>query len=244
MAPTSRASMTAVAAAVVAGSGYLGARYLALAILVLAVSMGIGWSHLVHMGRQWTTTAIVGGGGALAIVAVAIGRTEPYLRYIVIALAAITVAALIAEVFLPSPRGHVLNAVAGTAAGGAIATAGSAWIAAIRTPGSEDLVVAGAITLAMAAVFSSATRRPGVNVALTFLLGAGAGAGMGFVFTSLSWYGGILVGLLTGASVVLMSELYRREPRPRTRWAGMSSAIAPVLIAGVLVYLAGRLLIG
>ncbi len=244
MAPTTRASITAVAAAVVAASGYLGARYLALAILVLALAMGIGWSSLVHMGRQWTTTAIVGGGGAVAIVAVAIGRNEPYLRYIVIALAGVTVASLVAEVFLPSARGHVLNAVAGTAAGGAIATAGSAWIAAVRTPGSEDLIVAGAVTLAMAAVFSTATRRPGLNTFLTFLLGAGAGAAMGYLFVSLSWYGGILVGLMTGATVSLMTELYRREPRARTRWAGIASAIAPVLIAGVLVYLAGRLLIG
>ncbi|WP_062200280.1 hypothetical protein [Demequina salsinemoris] len=244
MAPTSRASITAVAAALVAGSGYLGARYLALAILAMAVAMGIGWSSLVHVGHRWTTAGIVGGGGVVALVAVAVGRSEPYLRYIAIALAAVTVAALVAQVFFPSPRGHVLSSVSGTAAGGAIATSGAAWVAAVRTPGAEDLVVAGAITLAMAAVFSAATRNPGVNAMLTFTLGAGAGAAMGLLFPSLSWYGGILTGLLTGAAVVLMAEMNRREPRPRSRWAGISSAIAPVLIAGTLVYLAGRLLIG
>ncbi len=244
MAPTSRASITAVAAALVAGSGYLGPRYLAVAVLVLAIAMAIGWSGLVHVGHRWTTAAIVGGGGALALIAVALGRSEPYLRFIAVALAAVTVAALVAQVLFPSPRGHVLSAVAGTAAGGAISTAGAAWVAAVRTPGSEDLVVAGAVTLAMAAVFSAATRNPGINAALTFTLGAGAGAAMGLLFPSLSWYGGILTGLMTGAAVVLMGELNRREPRPRSRWAGISSAIAPVLIAGTLVYLAGRLLIG
>ena len=79
---------------------------------------------------------------------------------------------------------------------------------------------------------------------LTFLFGIGAGAGLGFVFPQMGWYGGMLVGAMAAASVVLIHELYRREPRPRSAWAGIASGIVPVLFAGVLVYLAGRLLVG
>lgn len=244
MNPTTRATITAVAASVVAATGYLGTRYLAIGVMSVMFALAVGWPVLTRVSRHWASTTIIGLGGAAALIAVLLGRNEPYLRYMVVAVAAIVIAALLSEVALPSSPGRAVTSVAATASGGAVAASGAAWIASSRAPGAEDLVVSGAVTLAVAAIASILTHHPTINTVAALVLGAGAGFGMGYVFETIPWYGGILVGLASGASVVLLAELYRREPRPRNPWAGIASAVTPVLVAGVLVYLGGRLLVG
>lgn len=244
MIPTTRATITAFAAAVIAGAGYLGTRYLAIGVFALVIVLAWGWPHLAHISRTTVSSFVVAGGGALAIVAVALGRSEPYLRYMVIAVAAVAVAALASEIFFASQRGHAVTSVSGTSAGGAIAASGAAWLAANRTVGAEDLVVAGGVVLAVAAVAAVLTANANVNAVLTVVLGIGAGVALGHFFPSMTWWGGALVGLACAVTVILTNELYRREPRPRTLMAGIASGVTPVLVAGILVYLAGRLLVG
>lgn len=244
MIPTTRATITAVAAAIIAATGYLGTRYLAAGILLCVLVFAWGWPHLAHVSRTVVSSFVIGAGGALALIAVILGRNEPYLRHMVIAVAAVTIAALASEVFFASQRGHAVTSVAATAAGGAVATSGAAWLAANRTAGAEDLVVAGAVVLAVAAVAAVLTVNANINAVLSIVLGVGTGVAMGHVFPSMSWWGGSLVGLSCAVAVVLTNELYRREPRPRTLMAGIASGVTPVLVAGMLVYLAGRLLVG
>lgn len=244
MNPTTRATYTAVAASVVAGAGLLGTRYLAVGVFLFILVLAMGWPTLTRVSRTWVSTAIIALGGTASLIAVLLGRNEPYLRYMVVAVAGLVLAALVSEVFFPSAPGRAVTSVAATASGGAVAASGAAWIASNRTTGAEDLVIAGAVSIAVAAVASVATRHATVNTVAALILGAGAGFALGYNFESLSWYGGILVGLASAVSVVLLAELYRREPHPRDRWAGFASGITPVLVAGVLVYLGGRLLIG
>lgn len=244
MIPTTRATITALAAAVIAGTGYLGTRYLAIGILVCAVIFAWGWPHLAHVSRTTVSSFVIAGGSTLALVAVVLGRNEPFLRYMVIAVAAVTVAALASEVAFASQRGHAVTSVSGTAAGGAVAASGAAWLAANRTAGAEDLVVAGGVVLAVAAVAAVLTANANVNAVLSIVISVGVGVGMGYLFPTIGWWGGSLVGLSCAVAVVLTNELYRREPRPRTLMAGIASGVTPVLVSGILVYLAGRLLVG
>jgi hypothetical protein len=244
MIPTTRATITAVAAAVIAGTGYLGTRYLAAGILLCVIALAWGWPHLAHVSRTTVSSVVIGGGGALALFAVVLGRSEPYLRYMVIAVAAVTVASLASEIFFASQRGHAVTSVAGTAAGGAVAASGAAWLAANRTAGAEDLVVAGGVVLAVSAVAAVLTANANINAVLSIALGIGTGIVMGYLFPTMGWWGGALVGLSCAVTVVLTNELYRREPRPRTVMAGIASGVTPVLVSGMLVYLAGRLLVG
>ena len=67
---------------------------------------------------------------------------------------------------------------------------------------------------------------------------------MGVVFDSIGWQGGALVGFVAAAAVLIVTELTYREPAPRHFFASVASGITPVLAAGVLVYLGGRLLVG
>lgn len=241
---STRATITAGGAALVAGSAVLGTRYLALGLYLCIVLASVGWPTLLRVSRHLVSTGIALGGGTLALVAVLLGANEPYLRYMVVALAAVVVAALVAEIFFPSEAEHVVMSVSGTAAAGAVAASGAAWAAAHRTAGAEDLVVAAAVAVAVAAIASVATARGSINAALALVLSTAAGYGTGYVFDSISWYGGALVGLVGGTSVLLVHELARREPPPATAWAGIASGLTPVLVSGVLVYVTGRLLIG
>jgi hypothetical protein len=244
MNPTTRATITAVAASIIAVTGFLGTRYLAAGVLVTMLCFAVGWPILTRVSRHWVSTTIIALGSVGALGAVVLGRDEPYLRYMVVAIAGIVVAALASEVFFPSAPGRAVTSVAATASGGAVAASGAAWVASSRTPGAEDLVVAGATALALAAVVSVLTHHATVNTVSALVVGAGAGGVTGYLFDSITWYAGILVGIAAGVSVVLLAELYRREPRPHSVWAGMSSGVTPVLVAGVLVYVGGRLLNG
>ncbi|WP_062070296.1 hypothetical protein [Demequina sediminicola] len=244
MNPTTRASITAVAAAVVAGSGYFGGRWLVLGIAVIMAFMAIGWPRLLRVAHLRVSTVVIGLGSLMALGTVVYGSSEPFLRYMVVAMAAITIAALISEIFFPSPRGRAVAAVSATAAGGALCATGTAWVAAYRTEGAQELVVASATALAVAAVASVLTNNGNVNAILALALGTATGSGLAFVFDSVPWYAGTLVGIVTAASVVVMNELARREPRPSDAWAGIASGVTPVLACGVLIYVGGVLLVG
>jgi hypothetical protein len=244
MTPSTRATITAAGATLVAGSTFLGTRYLAIAMFACIVLAAVGWPSLLRISRHMVSTAIIMGGGTLALVAVLLGRSEPFLRYMVVAIAGIVIAALVAEIFFPSATEHVVTSVSGTAGAGAVAASGAAWVAADRTAGAEDLVVAGAAALAVAAIAAVATTKGHINTILTLVLGTATGWGTGHLFDSISWYGGALVGLVAATTALLVHELARREPRPHNVWAGIASALTPVLVAGVLVYITGRLLVG
>jgi len=244
MIPSTRATITAVAAAVVAVTGYLGTRYLAAGVLACIIATAIGFPYLTRVTRPRVTSAIIVGGGVLALVAVVLGRNAPYLRYMTVAVAAVTVAALVAEVFWPTRPGRAVGYVAATAAGGAIVASGAAWVAVARTNGAADLVVCGGAALAVAAIASVMTSHPTVNTVGSLALGTLTGGVMGYFFPALPWYVGLIIGLVCAVAAVLIQELYRREPRPRGWWTGISAGVAPVLVAGALVYIAGRLLLG
>ncbi|WP_062467591.1 hypothetical protein [Demequina maris] len=244
MLPTTRATISAAAAAFVAVGGFLGTRYLAVVVLGLTVLLAMGWPSLLRASRKRTASVILIAGGVLALVAVVVGRTAPHLRHMVIAVALMVIAALVAEVFWPSSRGRAVTSVAATCAGAIVVASGAAWVAASRTHGAEDLVVTGGVALAVSAIVSVMTRSSGVNSILALTMGTLSGIGTGALFPELPWWAGGGVGLLCGAIVTLLQELRRREPKLKGWLPGISSAVAPVLGAGALVYIGGRLLVG
>lgn len=244
MNPLTRATATTAAAAVIALTGAMGTRFLAVGVSALIVVAAFGWPRLLRVYRRRVSTVIIAGSGAISVVAVGLGRGEPYLRYAVAAAAAAVLLALSAEVFFPSPPGRAVTSVTGMMAGAMVAVSAGAWVAAARTPGARDLVVAGATSLALAGIASALTAKPLYNAILTGVLGVGAGVTTGLLFDSVGWAGGAIVGLVAAASVLIVAELTQREPSPKRFLAAVASGITPVLAAGVLVYLGGRLLVG
>jgi len=244
MKPQTRSSWTTVAAALLAGAEFLNPKLLPLAIFLLLIGMALGWAYIVRIPHWLTGAAIVVASGTLALIAINLATGAPFLRFIAVALALTTIASLAAEVFNPSPRGRVVATAAGMTTGGAIAASGAAWLASSKTVGAGSLVIAGAIAITVAAICSTLTANGGLNTVLAMVTGTGVGALLGTFMDPVTWYAGAVVGAGCAASVVLVSEMYRRQPPPPNAWAGISAAIAPVLIAGVLVYIGGRLLVG
>ena len=244
MTPTTRATISAVAAALIAVAGYFGTLPLAIAISVLIALAAIGWPSIMRISHRKAATIIMIVAGAIAVFAVAVGQGEPYLRYAVAAAAAAVLLALSSEVFFPSPRGRAVASVAGLAAGGLVAVSGAAWLATERTAGASDLVVTAGVCLAVAAIASTMTSKANINGILAVALGGGIGVVMGVLFDTVTPVGGFVVGMVAAASVLIIAELARREPKPRNRWAGLTSGVTPVLVAGALVYIGGRLLVG
>lgn len=233
--------MTAAALAV---SGYYGPRWLAVAVLALSFMLAIGWPALTWTPNWLVGSSVVLGSGALSTVGVLLGRDEPFLRHMVVALAASVVIALVLEVLRPSPPGQVITAVASTVSGATVAASGASWIAAARTPGAKDLVVVGAASLFMAAIASTLTSKMWVNTILAITLGTGIGGASGSIFESIEWYGGALVGLLCACTFISVHELTRRDLANRNPLAAISSGILSVTVAGSLVYVGGRILVG
>jgi len=239
-----RATATTGAAAVVAVTGFYGTRFLAVGVSALIALAAFGWPRLLRVYRRRVSTVIIGISGALSVVAIGLGRDEPFLRYGVAAAGAAVMLALAAEVFFPSPRGRAVTSVTGMMAGAMVAVSAGAWVAAMRTPGASDLVVAGAAALAITGIASALTANAAINAVIALVLGTAAGGAMGAVFDSIGWPGGALVGFIAASSVLIVTELTQREPAPRHFLAAVASGITPVLAAGVLVYLGGRLLVG
>lgn len=244
MIATTRATITAAAAALIGVAGYLGTRYLAVVVLALIVLMALGWPALLRASRKRHATVILSAGGALALVAVVLGRTAPHLRHMVAAVALMVIAALVSEVFFASARGRTVTSVAAVSAGAIVVASGAAWVAASRTHGAEDLVVAGAVAIAAAAIAAVSTRNANLNTVIALVAGTGFGLGAGLLFPDLAWYAGALVGGLCAVIVTLLQELHRREPRSSGWLPGIASALSPVLSAGALVYIAGIALLG
>lgn len=244
MNPLTRATATTGAAAVVAVTGFLGTRYLAIGVSALIAVAAFGWPRLLRVYRRRVSTVIIGTSGVISVLAIGLGRDQPYLRYGVAAAGAAVLLALAAEVFFPSPPGRAVTSVTGMMAGAMVAVSAGAWVAAMRTPGASDLVVAGAASLAITGIASVLTSKPGLNATIALTLGTAAGGAMGLLFNSVGWPGGALVGFVAASAVLIVSELTYREPAPRHFFASVASGITPVLAAGVLVYLGGRLLVG
>ncbi|WP_291382545.1 hypothetical protein [Demequina sp.] len=244
MNPSTRATATFAAATVVAVAGFYGTRFLALGVSALIAVAAFGWPRLLRVYRRKVGSVIIAASGAISVVAVGLGRGEPYLRYAVAAAGAAVLLSLAAEVFFPSPPGRAVTSVTGMMSGAFVAVSAGAWVAANRTPGAADLVVAGAAAIAVAGLAAVTTKRPTVNSIIALIFGTATGGVLGYVFDSISWAGGSLVGVVGAASVVTVTELATREPAPRHVLAAIASGITPVLSSGVLVYLSGRLLVG
>lgn len=244
MLPATRATLSAAAAALIAVAGFLGTRYVAVAVVGLIVVTALGWPALLRASRRREASVILGVGGALCVVAVGLGRDAPYLRYMAVSVAAMVIAALVSEVFFSSTRGRAVTSVAAVTAGAIIVASGAAWVAATRTQGADELVVTAGVALAVAAIASVITPNGHLNTGIALGLATLLGGVTAGLLADLPWYAGAATGLVCATTVTLLQELTRREPQPRGWLPGAASALAPVLAAGALVYIGGILLLG
>jgi hypothetical protein len=241
---TSRAVATALLAAVVAAAAYLGPLPLAGAAAALVLLLASGWAPLLRLpapGGSTLVIALAGLGG------VAVGwatRGEPVLRNLPLVIALSLVLAFVAEMLRRGGRPRLVESVSGTVAGIVVAVSCAGWVAAGRSEAGAALVVTSAVGLAVASAVSALPLAAGwagslVGVALAGAAGAGAAA----VVPAIDPVSGLVAGVVGGLVVAALRLLFDRQPTLAGWRAGLSAVAAPVAVAGILVFVVGRVVV-
>jgi len=241
--------LTAVLAALVAVGGYLatltlGELPLAVIVGALAVLFAVGWPMLTDLPSRPGSGAVValGGAGAVAVVYLTVG--EPFLRALPVVFGASIVLVFINELLRTDGRSHLVESVSGTVAGTLIAVCSAGWVATQRAPGGADLVITGALALAVGSAVC-ALRVPGwAGVGITTGAAVLAGGLGGALLPGLDPVAGALLGLAVGVLVASIHELFDRLPALARVPASLAATVLPVPVTGVLVYVVGRVLVG
>lgn len=246
---STRAVLTAVAAALVAVGGYLATlRYgelpLAGVVGALALVFAIGWPMLTDLPSRAGSGAVVGlgGSGAVAVVYLTVG--QPYLRALPVVFGAAILLTFVNELLRRDGRGHLVESVSGTVAGTLIAACAAGWVATQRAPGGAGLVITGAVALAAGSAFRVLPVRGWAGIAVTTFAAVVAGALCGRFLPGLDPTAGALLGVAVGVLVSTIHDLFDRLPALARIPASLAATVLPVPVTGVLVYVVGRVLVG
>lgn len=241
---STRAVATAVAAAVVAATAFVGEPPLIMLAGLLVVAVAVGWPALVHGRVRLGPSVVIGLGGLGAVVAVAVTESEPFLRELPLVLALAILASFVNELIRRDGRERLVESVSGVVAGAIVAVSAAGWIAAGRTTGGVSLVVTGAVALAVGAAVSVLPVAGWAGAFATLSAAAGAGAGVGLLVPTIEPQVGALIGLAVGILLAALLELFDGLDSLRGRWASLAAIVLPVMVTGTLVYVVGRVLVG
>lgn len=241
---STRAVLTAVLAALVAGAGVMGEVPLVIVAGLLAVLLAAGWPGLLDLPARLGTSVVVALGGAGAVIAVTATRGTPFLRELPVVVALAILLAFVNELARQDGRLRLVESVTGTVTGVLVATAAAGWVAAVRAPGGTSLVVSGAFALAVAAAVSAVPLGGWTGATVTTVAAVIAGGGAGAVMPQTEAIAGAFLGLATGILIAALHVLFDRLPTLRRRWAAGAAIVLPVSVSGILVYVVGRVLIG
>jgi hypothetical protein len=241
---TTRAVLTAVAAAAVAGAGILPGPWLTVLAVAVALGFAVGWPVLLGLPARTGAAVVVALGGGGGVIAVSLTRGDPVLRGLPEVVALAVLLAFVNELARTDGRQRLVESVAGSVSGVLIAAAAAGWVAALHTPSGVGLVVTGGLALAAGAFISAAPFGGWTTGGLTVFASAVGGLGAGVVMTSVGLVAGGLLGVAVGLLVAVLHVLFERVPALSRRLAAVSALLLPVSVSGMLVYVVGRVLLG
>lgn len=255
MQASNRAVTSAVLATLVAVAGVVGdlsvAGHTGLVLAILLVALGVifalGWPLVAGLPARWHASGVIALGGAAAVAAVWLSNEQAMLNQVPAVFAGVVLAAFIAELLRRDGRDRLVESVAGTVAGALVPVCSVGWLAAERTVAGDAVVVAGAVALAVGSAVSAVPLRGWFRVGAIVAGSTVAGGLVGVVLSEIGLLNGVLLGVAVGILVAAATELFRRLEHGSERWdrvALWSVAALPVAVTGILVYLAGRVLIG
>ena len=244
---TTRAVWTAVLAAVVAASASFdafGILPLTAVSAVLVLLVAAGWAPLLRLPAQGGTTVVVALAGLGAVAVAWATRGEPVLRNVPLVLAMALVLAFVAEMLRRGGRPRLVESVSGTVTGAVVAVCCSGWVAAGRSEAGASLVVVSAVGLAVAsAVSATPVARSWAGSLVGVALGGVAAGGAAMLVPSIDPVSGLVAGVVTGLVVAVLRLLFERQPALTSRYAVLAAVTTPVAVAGILVFVVGRLVV-
>lgn len=206
-----------------------------------------GWPVLLDSPNPRVTSGIIGAAAVLIAAATGLTDSEPYLRWVPVALAGGLMAAFFHQLFRRDGRERLTYGMAVTVSGLALASAGAPLAVLPYYPrGAQYAGVAGAVVVVAALVELlgrwAAWRR--WMLAVVLAAGAATGAAAAALVTGIP----LLVAAFLGVLVAAVSHALRRVlgalPSADALQARMSSGAASVLVVGVVVYLLARVFAG
>lgn len=249
---STRAVLTAVLAAVMAVTSYLvglpelsgaGELPVVVAAAFLALAIAAGWPILLNLPNLLGSSVVIALGGAGAVVAVAATKGAPWLRELPIVVALAILLAFVNELARQDGRARLVDSVAGTVTGVLVAASSAGWLAAERSVGGTELVVTGAVALAVAAFVSAFPLGSWLGALVTTGAGIAAGVAVGLLSTDVPAAVGPVLGLAMGMLIAALHALFDRLPALRRRTAAFAVVVLPVALAGIVVYVVGRVLV-
>lgn len=244
MSVETRSVLTAVLAAVVAVAGYLDVLPLAAVAALLVLALAAGWPTLAGLPFTPGAGAVVALGGVGSVAAVTFTPQQPYLQHLALVFAGAVVLAFVNEMLRRGGRVRMVESVSGTVTGTVLAVSVSGWIATARLDGGAELVVAGAVALALGSVAVALRGRTWLVYLVTVAAATAGGTLVGWLLPAVLLVAGAVLGLGIGVLVVAMHALFDRMPALHRRWPSVAVAVLPVTVSGLLVYVAGRVLAG
>ncbi|WNB85890.1 hypothetical protein [Cellulomonas sp. ATA003] len=244
MTVATRAVLSAALAAAVAGAALLGEVALVVVAALLAITVAVGWPALADAPARRGAGVVIGLGGVGGVAAVVATTGEPYLRELPEVFALAIVLAFVRELVRRDGRERLVESVAAVVSGVLVAASVAGWVAAGRTTAGEEVVVTGALALAVGSVVSAVRLRGWLSAVVTVVAAAGAGAGAAALVPDVDPLAGGLIGLAVGVLVATLHRLFDRLPTTGDRWPAVAGAVLPVTVTGVVVYVVARVLVG
>lgn len=241
---STRAVVTAVVAALVAAAAVLGELPLLGVAVAVALALAAGWPVLLELPNPLGSAVVVALGGAGGVVVVHATVGQPFLRNLPVVVALAVVLAFVNELARQDGRHRLVESVTGTVTGVLVAASVAGWLAALRSPGGESLVVGGAVALAVGAAVSAVPLGGWTGAVMTVFAAVLGGGAVGYVMPELQLDSGAVLGLGTGILVAALYVLFDRLPALRRTPAGLAAVMLPVAVSGLLVYVVGRVLVG
>lgn len=225
----------------VAGVALVGNSVLLIILALLVVTIAVGWPKLLNLPAWPVTSVILGGAGLGALAIVSTITTTPYLRDLPIVVALALLFVFFGQLLRRDDRHGLVLAVAASTTGLLVLVSVTGWLAASKGVGGLTLVVVGAASLA-AAAGASVSPVPGWQVALPSV-GAGAlvGALVGWIFSDVGPLVGGALGFANGLVVVVMGALFHSILRRTDRLSGLTAALMPLALSGMVTYIVGKL---
>jgi hypothetical protein len=237
-----------VTVAVAAVAGLLGAAAVAspllLAVVLAActVVLAWGWAGMLGLPTPRGTVGVIVVGGLALVVSVAVRDGAPWLGWVPAALSLAMIAAFTHQLLRRDGRPRVVESVSSVVLALALVACGVLMVPASHTAEGIALLLA-ALAAAVASAATDLTGRWPVLVPWTIALAMAAG-GLAAVLVGLALGAPVSTWLLVGVAGGALSHAMRAvvaplpslaHPRPR-----LVSAVASVLVVGLVPYLAAQ----
>jgi hypothetical protein len=236
------AALTTVLALLLAGGAALGRPALAVPLVLLQAVTAAGWFRLNGMwpARQGIVLAFLAGVTADVVLLATGGENGP-----AVLVGTLGVWLLLVLVLQLRHRGSAeerLSSLTATAASTLVTVLAGGFLAAAYNPHGSDVIIVGAVAVAVATVVRSLHGK-GVATVVVALLAA-SGAGVGFAQAGgLSSGDGTLIGLAAGAAALIGLRVASYDFP--SRFVHFTAGVAlPLTAAAPAIYVLGRALVG